>query len=177
MAPIFDSGALCVIWFLALFCSSGRSLRRGSVLPHLFVFPTHRLPFCVFFPLPALPHSRSDVLWRHSAHAPRARACGSLRLVRWWRSLLGILQYFTYYCSDNAHSALETGRPATSGNALLTTDEQRDVRSAGVPDWKTARRGNTEHTLTATAGPSPCDPYRHAHYNAAVPTGRISFAS
>ena len=42
------------------------------------------------------------------------------------------------------------------------TDERRDVRSAGVADWKTARGGNTERTLTAAAGPSPCDPYRHA---------------
>ena len=42
------------------------------------------------------------------------------------------------------------------------TDERRDVRSAGVADWKTARGGNTERTLTAAAGPSPCGPYRHA---------------
>ena len=41
------------------------------------------------------------------------------------------------------------------------TDERGDVRSAGVADWKTARRGNTERALTAAAGPSPCDPYRH----------------
>ena len=44
-------------------------------------------------------------------------ATGSgLRLLRWWRSLLGILPCFVYYCSHNARSALETGRPATSGN-------------------------------------------------------------
>ena len=42
------------------------------------------------------------------------------------------------------------------------TDERRDVRSAGVADWKTARRGNTERKPTAAVGPSPCDPYRHA---------------
>ena len=42
------------------------------------------------------------------------------------------------------------------------TDERRDVRSAGVADWETARRGNTERTLTAAAGPSPRDPDRHA---------------
>ena len=42
------------------------------------------------------------------------------------------------------------------------TDERCDVRSAGVADWKTARGGNTERTLTAAAGPSPRDPYRHA---------------
>ena len=29
-------------------------------------------------------------------------------------------------------------------------------------DRITARGGNTERTLTAAAGPSPCDPYRHA---------------
>ena len=40
-----------------------------------------------------------------------------------------------------------------------------------MADWITARRGNTERTLTAAAGPSPCDPYRQAHYNAAVPKG------
>ena len=42
------------------------------------------------------------------------------------------------------------------------TNERRDVRSAGVADWKTARGKNTERTLFAAAGPSPCDPYRHA---------------
>ena len=31
-----------------------------------------------------------------------------------------------------------------------------------MADWKTARGGNTERTLTAAAGPSPCDPYRQA---------------
>ena len=44
----------------------------------------------------------------------RPRPTGSsLRLLRRWRSLLGFLPYFIYYCSDNARSALETGnRPA-----------------------------------------------------------------
>ena len=42
------------------------------------------------------------------------------------------------------------------------TNERYDVRSAGVADWKTARRGNTERTLTAAAPPPPRDPYRHA---------------
>ena len=42
------------------------------------------------------------------------------------------------------------------------TNERCDVRSAGVADWNTARQGNTERTLTAAAGPSPRDPYRHA---------------
>ena len=42
------------------------------------------------------------------------------------------------------------------------TNERRDVRSAGVVDWNTALAGNTERTLTAAAGPSPRDPYRHA---------------
>ena len=42
------------------------------------------------------------------------------------------------------------------------TDERRDVRSAGMADWITARRGNAERTLTAAAGPSPCDPHRQA---------------
>ena len=42
------------------------------------------------------------------------------------------------------------------------TNEGRDVRSAGVADWITALGRNTERTLTAAAGPSPRDPYRHA---------------
>ena len=42
------------------------------------------------------------------------------------------------------------------------TNERRDGRSAGVADWITALGGNTERTLTAAAGPSPRDPYRHA---------------
>ena len=42
------------------------------------------------------------------------------------------------------------------------TDERRDVRSAGMADWITARGGDTERALTAAAGPSPCDPYRQA---------------
>ena len=42
------------------------------------------------------------------------------------------------------------------------TNERCDVRSAGVADWNTALGGNTERTLTAAAGPSPRDPYRHA---------------
>ena len=36
------------------------------------------------------------------------------------------------------------------------------VRSEGVAEWVTARGGNTERTLTAAAGPSPRDPYRHS---------------
>ena len=42
------------------------------------------------------------------------------------------------------------------------TNERCDVRSAGVADWKTALGGDMERTLTAAAGPSPRDPYRHA---------------
>ena len=42
------------------------------------------------------------------------------------------------------------------------TNERCDVQSAGVAVWNTARRGNTECTLTAVADPSPRDPYRHA---------------
>ena len=39
-------------------------------------------------------------------------------------------------------------RARTHTRARTTGDERRDVRSAGVADWKTARRGHTEHTLT-----------------------------
>ena len=42
------------------------------------------------------------------------------------------------------------------------TNERCDERSAGVADWNTARRGNTERTLTAAATPPPRDPYRHS---------------
>ena len=38
-----------------------------------------------------------------------------------------------------------------------------------MADWKTARGGNTKCTLTAAAGPSPCDPPSPCPYNAAVP--------
>ena len=53
-------------------------------------------------------------------------------------------------------------RPHARTRARTIDDERRDVRSAGVTDWITVRRGNMERTLTAEAGPSPCDPYRHA---------------
>ena len=90
VTPIFDSGTLCVTCFLALFCCLGLGLRPGSVLPHLFVFPTHRLPFFVgLFFLPTLPR------WRHmTPRRPRPTGSG-LRLLCWWRSLLGILPHFT----------------------------------------------------------------------------------
>ena len=113
VAPIFDSGTLRVTCFLALFCCLGLGLRPGSVLPHLFFFPTHRLPFlwgCFFFP-----PSRGDATWRHGAHAPRARACGSFAGGALFWAFFHIL---LYYCSDYARSALETGRPATSGNPM-----------------------------------------------------------
>ena len=51
---------------------------------------------------------------------------------------------------------------ARAAHAPTTDDERRDVRSAGVADWKTAERENTERTLTAEAPPPSCDPYRHA---------------
>jgi len=43
----------------------------------------------------------------------RARACGSFAGGALFWAFCHIL---LYYCSDNARSALETGRPATSGN-------------------------------------------------------------
>ena len=51
---------------------------------------------------------------------------------------------------------------SSGGETRKSFNERRDVRSAGVADWITARRGNTERTLTAAAAPSPRDPYRHA---------------
>ena len=53
-------------------------------------------------------------------------------------------------------------KPARSRAHQRSTDGRRDVRSAGMADWKTALRGNTERTLTAAAGPPPRDPYRQA---------------
>ena len=53
----------------------------------------------------------------------------------------------------------EICRASTHGRP---TNERCDVRSAGVADWKTARGGNTERTLTAAARPPPRDPYRHS---------------
>ena len=50
---------------------------------------------------------------------------------------------------------------ARAAHARTTDGERRDVRSAGVADWKTSKRGDTERTLTAQAGHPPCDPHRH----------------
>ena len=62
-----------------------------------------------------------------------------------------------------AHFTTPCLHARTHARARTTDDERRDVRrSAGVADWKTTRRGNTERTLTAAAGSSPCDHYRHA---------------
>ena len=54
-----------------------------------------------------------------------------------------------------------------------TDDERRDARSAGVAVWITARGGNTERTLTAAAGPSPCDPLSPRPCKAAAPKGPV----
>jgi len=62
------------------------------------------------------------------------------------------LRLLCFTSSKSSHASTH-GRP---------TNERCDERSAGVADWKTARRVNTERTLTAAAGPSPCDPYRHS---------------
>ena len=69
--------------------------------------------------------------------------------------------------------AASTPHPARARRRLLSqfsrasthgrpTNERCDEWSAGVADWVTARRGNTERTLTAVAGFSPRDPYRHS---------------
>jgi hypothetical protein len=55
------------------------------------------------------------------AHAPRAHACGRAYACGGFASSRVALSFgrfaiFIYYCSDNACSALETGRPVTSGN-------------------------------------------------------------
>ena len=49
------------------------------------------------------------------------------------------------------------------------------MRSAGVADWITALGGNMERTLTAAAGPSPRDPYRHALTRRPPQTKAISY--
>ena len=69
------------------------------------------------------------------------------------------------HAHTHAHARTRTHTPArarTHARARTTDDERRDVRSSGVADWIAVRRGNTERTLTTEAGPSPCDPYRHA---------------
>ena len=52
--------------------------------------------------------------------------------------------------TPHAHEAASRNFAAP---ARTTDDERRDVRSAGVADWKNAERGNTERTLTAEAPP------------------------
>ena len=74
--------------------------------------------------------------------------------------------------NDTARAApgVHVGQPAPKGRPqskkasrkVRSNHERCDVRSAGVADWITARGGNTERTLTATAPPPPRDPYRHA---------------
>ena len=72
--------------------------------------PRLRAPAPIF--LPTLPR------WRlMTPRRPRPTGSG-LRLLCWWRSLWAFCHILLYYCSDNARSALETGRPATSGNRL-----------------------------------------------------------
>ena len=46
-------------------------------------------------------------------------------------------------------------RQHTRARERTIDDGRCDVRSAGVADWITVQRGNTEHTLAAAAGPSP----------------------
>ena len=68
--PFSTVAHLCVMCFLVLFCSSGRSLCRGPALPHMFAFPTHRFLFVLSPPLPTLPR------WRYMMPR-RARSCDS----------------------------------------------------------------------------------------------------
>ena len=55
--------------------------------------------------------------------------------------------------SSGSESERDTSNMDTHARAARArttpSDERYDVRSAGVADWKTARRGNTERTLTA----------------------------
>ena len=65
-------------------------------------------------------------------------ACSALRRVR-------------IPASTHAPAALRhaCARAHTHARARTTDDERRDVRPAGVADWKTARGGGTERALTA----------------------------
>ena len=59
----------------------------------------------------------------------------------------------------------ETGHCSVSKQLGCCSVRVKDATcgpQAWLADWKTALGGNTERTLTAAAGPSPRDPYRHA---------------
>ena len=64
--------------------------------------------------------------------------------------------------TPHAHDAASFRNLSRASTHGRPTNERCDERSAGVADWNTALRGNTERTLTAAAGPSPRDPYRHS---------------
>ena len=107
---------------------------RGQILLH--GVDSNATPFsCSGFQPSSRPAGFSSCL-RHveshplaSAHAPAAH-CATLAL---------------------RHAALRHACAHTHARtrARTTDGERRDVRSAGVADWKTARGGDTERTLTA----------------------------
>ena len=112
-------------------------------------------------------HSSASATDGHIRAAPRGRF-GHVNLVRHLFLLqgshlfLGRLFFLsTWFALRRAPRppACTHARSRTHGRP---TNERRDVRSAGVAGWITARGGGTERTLTAAAGPSPRDPYRHA---------------
>ena len=113
------------------------------------VFRRHSLVRCF------LSRLRSQLGAGHcSLPTPRQRTCGPERprgpvascdreALR-QRPLLGRPFSRTPFSRTHTHA-----RARTHACARTTDDERRDVRSAGVADWKTSRGGNTELTLTA----------------------------
>ena len=72
------------------------------------------------------------------------RARSAFFLVQGSHPLLGRPFSRTPFSLTHTHA-----RARTHARTGTTDDERRYVRSAGVADWKTARGGNTERTLTA----------------------------
>ena len=85
--------------------------------------------------------SRSLLLAAHCDSPARTHARRPLLLAR----------FAAHHAPRHASSA-HTHTPARA-RARAIGNERRDVQSAGVADWGTARGGNTERALTAAAGP------------------------
>ena len=102
---------------------------------------------CVFFACAVVASRRRAGRWS-SPPAPRRAALALLPLVSRTRT------------TPPPFETLPRQHARTTD--CVPTNERCDERSAGVADWKTARGGNTERTLTAAAPPPPRDPYRHS---------------
>ena len=70
-------------------------------------------------------------------------------------SRVGVGRATTRRGGDDVARAHGEHTDAARARARAIDDERRDVRSAGVADWKTSRRGNTERTLTPACRRAP----------------------